>query len=469
MIFFVIFTGFVLRFIGLNQSLWLDEAAQAIESARPISEQFDIPADFHPPLFHLLLHFWMQVSTSEIWLRLLPTLLGIISIILMYRIGTLFVKKVITHKTVVFATLFVATSAFHVYYSNEIRPYMLSVVLALMSTYFLLQKRFIFYTVSAILFVYSLYLAPFLLFAHGVYIWFFERSWFRRWIVGLMLTILSFMPWVPLFLKQLKIGTGLTGTLPGWSEAVSSVWYKSLPLTFSKFVIGRITFDNKVFYGILVTGLFLLLIWPIYNLWKQQKVLFLKLATLSFLPVLLAFLVSLFIHILAPQRVIFVLPFFYLLLAAGLEVVGKRTRLMIIAIVIILNGYSLFQYSTNPRFQREQWREAVQYVENSGDSQSVAIFVFPQPFAPWLWYQHGIVQSISAAPAFTVKDEELSTFMPQLLIYDKIFYFHYLTDLTDPYGKSQQFISNLGFVQREVKDLPGVGFITIYEKNFAFR
>ena len=52
----ILLLGLILRLVLINQSLWLDEAAQVIESARPFSEQFDIAGDFQPPLFHLLLH-----------------------------------------------------------------------------------------------------------------------------------------------------------------------------------------------------------------------------------------------------------------------------------------------------------------------------------------------------------------------------------------------------------------------------
>ena len=49
LILLTIFLGFLLRIVNLNQSFWLDEAAQVIESARPLSEQLNIAADFHPP------------------------------------------------------------------------------------------------------------------------------------------------------------------------------------------------------------------------------------------------------------------------------------------------------------------------------------------------------------------------------------------------------------------------------------
>ena len=47
-----------IRLIHLSQSFWLDEAAQALESARPLTEQFELSGDFQPPLFHLLVYLF---------------------------------------------------------------------------------------------------------------------------------------------------------------------------------------------------------------------------------------------------------------------------------------------------------------------------------------------------------------------------------------------------------------------------
>ena len=55
----------LLRIPLLNGSFWMDEAAQALEVIRPLSKQFDIIADFQPPLLHLILHFAQYFSHTE--------------------------------------------------------------------------------------------------------------------------------------------------------------------------------------------------------------------------------------------------------------------------------------------------------------------------------------------------------------------------------------------------------------------
>jgi uncharacterized membrane protein len=160
----ILVVGLVLRLILINQSFWLDEAAQAIESARPLAEQFDIVGDFQPPLFHLLVHWLMQVGNMEWWLRMASLVPGLITIVYTYKIA-----KVMFGKTsALMAGLMMATSGFHVYYSQELRPYSLAAMWGTMSMWYfltLLKKsngwswRYVLTTVAGL---YTMYLLPFL-------------------------------------------------------------------------------------------------------------------------------------------------------------------------------------------------------------------------------------------------------------------------------------------------------------------
>src|SRR3989344_8831102 len=84
----ILLLGLGLRLINLNQSFWLDEASQAQLSSLSLSQiWFSRPADFHPPLFYFLAHFWLQIGRSETWLRLLPVLFGVLTIYVIYILG----------------------------------------------------------------------------------------------------------------------------------------------------------------------------------------------------------------------------------------------------------------------------------------------------------------------------------------------------------------------------------------------
>ncbi len=128
----------VIRFIQLGQPLWLDEAAQVMESSRTFQQQLNLDQDFQPPLFHLYLHFLLYWSKSEWFLRLFSS-------VLFYLVGTYFfyllAKKYFKLKVIELTLFFLAFSSFAIYFSQELRPYSLSFMLALMSWYFLESSK----------------------------------------------------------------------------------------------------------------------------------------------------------------------------------------------------------------------------------------------------------------------------------------------------------------------------------------
>ena len=206
----------------------------------------------------------------------------------------------------------------------------------------------------------------------------------------------------------------------------------------------------------------------VIEFFKKKTKVTLKIGLLLTLPMMLAFIVSLKLPILAPQRVLFVLPFFYILLAGGIVSLIHRKKLLLV-ILIGVELFSLYLYATNPQFQREQWRQAVAWVEENRTAESKAVFVFPAAFAPWQWYSNGVVEAVAVAPTFKISEVDLMPFQVKLAASDRLFYFHYLADLTDSDKKMPGFFTNLGFLEKRKMDFPGVGFISVYDKALVRR
>ena len=108
----IIFLGFLLRLYGLtDQSIWLDEACSIYYSQQPLSHILGLK-DNTPPLYYLLLNFWMQINgNSEFSTRLLSTFLGTIAIYVIYLLGSLIFNK----KTGSYAALLLEISPIHIY------------------------------------------------------------------------------------------------------------------------------------------------------------------------------------------------------------------------------------------------------------------------------------------------------------------------------------------------------------------
>ena len=124
----------------------------------------------------------------------------------------------------------------------------------------------------------------------------------------------------------------------------------------------------------------------------------------------------------------------------------------------------LLQNYLDPKVQREQWRQAVDYVEKESTAKSIALFVFPTPFAPFVWYQKGVVEGKGIAPSFIINNEDLARLPGKIYDKDKIFFFQYLTGLTDPESKTLNELAKLEYRQKKIINFEGVGFIYIMER-----
>jgi len=132
----------LLRFFALGKdSLWFDEVLSANISHGGLAAVFQASTtldgmNFHPPLYHLILHFWMLVfGQSDPALRSLSAIFGTLSVLLVYKVGT----ELFDRKTGLVAALLLAVSPFAIYYSQEVRPYSLFMLLTLTSFLFFIR------------------------------------------------------------------------------------------------------------------------------------------------------------------------------------------------------------------------------------------------------------------------------------------------------------------------------------------
>lgn len=346
MIYLILFFGLILRLISLNQSLWLDEATSAIAAKMSLTDLFTkfLPGDFHPPLYYLTLKYWTGVfGYSEVALRVPSIIFGIATIYFVYLIG----KKVLNSKAGRFSALLLSTSGLAIYYSQEARMYMLATMCVAASVYFFLTKKWIIFGIFLALVgmtdYVSLLVIPVFLIA----------GW-----KDIKKVVLSFIPlaalilfWLPVFIKQLTVGLSVAGS--PWWNILGMVTLKNIALIPVKFMVGRISFDDKILYGVIVVAVSLLFGCLLYFARKIPRVLWYWLT----IPVVLGIILSFKIPALSYFRFLFCLPALYLLIAYGLEKSGKYKKaflILILGINLLSSGYYLFNY----RFQREDWRAA---------------------------------------------------------------------------------------------------------------
>lgn len=476
--FVIVLIALLFRLPLLSGSFWLDEAAQALESSRSFSQQLNIAADFQPPLLHYLVHFALIAGKSEWWLRLIGALIpGLVSVYFTYKIGELLWSR----RVGILASLLLATSSFHIFYSQELRQYSLPAGIATVSWWVLLQVRkqkklemkdlVVFATLSA-LGLYASYLYPFLLISQAIFVLFYLKQDIWKWVGSFVAAGAAFMAILPLFLEQLSVGTTLRTELPGWESVVSFTQIKVLPLVFAKFVFGVSNVEVSLwFVGVVIVLLTLVALLVI----RDTKTFFAdsRLALLIWfaVPIVTAFLVSYFVPVLQPKRVLFCLPAFYLFVASlanfKKSLIKDRIAFSLVAVFMCLNIFSTAQYWTNPDLQRENWRDLISEIQTQYPTNTAVLFAFPEPFAPWTWYAESSYPAYTSNSILTESNPNLADDIKKINQYDHVLLFEYLTELTDPNQRLQNILESYDYSDQGYLVYPNIGHVWIYSKPSA--
>ncbi|MSV68242.1 MAG: hypothetical protein F2877_04105, partial [Actinobacteria bacterium] len=228
----VVLVGIAQR-IFVTSSLWLDEALTVNIARVPIGSLVGtLKVDGAPPLYYLLLHFWMNVfGEGDTAVRALPALLGILSLPLAFFAG----KKAIAsdgrraRELGWMVLLLVAASPYAIRYSSENRMYVLVIDLVLLGYIFfssvLVRPSYgsligISLVTGALL--YTNYWCLYLVVVVGVVtLWRSlkapadELRTARRILGSIVVGVLLFLPWLPIFEYQ-RLHTGTP-----WGTAIA--------------------------------------------------------------------------------------------------------------------------------------------------------------------------------------------------------------------------------------------------------
>lgn len=230
----VVLSCLVMRFWTISD-LWLDEALSVDIARLPLHE---IPSflkrDGAPPLYYVLLHFWMGwFGSSDEAVRSLSGLFGVVTLPLAWLAG----KRLGGRTAGWAAVLLVATSPFAIRYDTETRMYSLVVLLTVCG--FLALDRSLHHprpgnliavgAVTALLLYthyWSLYLVGTMMLWLAWTAWRGRPSWrrgARASLVACAVGCLTFLPWLPTLLFQAK-HTGTPWATPAnFAAMVSAV------------------------------------------------------------------------------------------------------------------------------------------------------------------------------------------------------------------------------------------------------
>lgn len=421
--------AFLIRFIALNQSLWLDEAitAKVVRqfSLFQISSLFS-PADFHPPLYYIVMKMWTAIfGYSEIALRMPSVIFSLLTGHAIFLIGT----RLKNQKFGLWAAALYLFNPLVIYYSQEARMYAMVTYLLTFSFYFWMEiihhqeekkHNSFFGTISslfkllrpevkdspvlllqiknktALVILFNLLLVLSLwtfygsiFFIAGLLFLFLLRKQYRQFIISSCILLISLIIQYPLLSTQLAhAGASLT-QVPYWNLVLGTPSLKNLLLIPIKFSVGRLSFYPKIIYYAVV-GLWTLFTFSLVILGAIKKR---YLFFIFLFPLLLAFLFSFFSPLIQYFRFLYLLPVMSLLIVAGVDQyisVKERKGVFIrnnAVFEILLGIFILFTllYLLVPAYHREDWKRMAQMLPSNSP-----IYIILPSSDPLLYYRPDI-------------------------------------------------------------------------------
>ncbi|MCL1984503.1 MAG: glycosyltransferase family 39 protein [Methanomassiliicoccaceae archaeon] len=343
----LLIVSLAMRFYNLSfQSLWIDEGATYYYSSFSFVELLT-SGEYSPPFFYVMQHWLLSLFGNSEWIMRVPSAIaGALSVPVMY----LLVNKLLSSRNAALLAAFLLMfSQFHMYSSQDARPYAILVLFVLCEIYFyldVLKKEdrrswllFVLFAWAALNFSYFAIIPTGVLFSH----WLYEKRAaisekryrdLRPLIIygSLFIIISSLLIYTALITigNVLAAGTWLTGF-----DVVVDV--------FERFMYGPL-FLSAVMSVFVFIGL-----WFCYK--KDPgafiPIILLIVASLSFLVFLSFFMRA------APRYVIFSMPLYYVaiaccLFAARSDAEQKKMLAAGLAVVTIMGSALLCSYYTTP-------------------------------------------------------------------------------------------------------------------------
>lgn len=445
----IIFLALVLRVVQLDyQPLWWDEGYSVFFATRDFLTMLARTAvDIHPPFYYALMQIWILLfGQSVIVLRLLSVAIGVATVPLIYLVG----RQLFNRRVGLIASLLLAVSPLHVYYSQEVRMYGLLTLFALGSmalqiailqregapsrdrdeTFLIASKPdkgqpssswlaverhrllWVGYVLVTAGTLYVHYYGIFLVAAEIVVVMYCKyQAQFqvpvRRWIMAWIGVGALYLPWAIYvsikLLNYVSTKVGIENYTPidpltfiaqhavAFSAGHLSVWTwlgGGAILTIALVLIGvRLSRNSKSAHDPNTASAY----------WLS--------AILILIPFVLGFFVNLFapFHPFGFERtLLFTLPIFLILVARGIDTLLDRQRFLGIASlagVVLVAFISLYDFYTVQRYPDEDYRPLINEMQSLAQDGDLTLAVYPWQIGYLEAYYRGLPMEFFEVPS----------------------------------------------------------------------
>jgi len=226
-----------LRFSGLNRpGFWLDELSYTLAAQKPILNQIinstETLGDYlsvDPTLSAIPFSLFLKLGTSNFLARFPAALFGVLGVALTYRLG----RRLLGNTTGLLAAFLLATSSFHILYSQEARSYTQFIFFSLASFFFFYRviwqhslTRWLFYGLSTWAAVSTNHLMLFVIGVQGLFLLLISiqavlsqtskpaeiKQQLKRWsyfLAALLVVFLFRLPWLEDFTQRQCAGCAI--------------------------------------------------------------------------------------------------------------------------------------------------------------------------------------------------------------------------------------------------------------------
>jgi mannosyltransferase len=373
--------GAFFRFYGLTrEGLWVDEliTMNEVDPSIPWGKMFEFLsiADPHPPLFFILERITCSIfGHTDGVARGLNAVLGSISILFIYYLG----KEILNKKLGYVAAILLCVNYYSIYYSQEGRDYSLALCTSILANLFFIKllkaptyRRSFLYAFFALLLLYTHYFGLFIIAGHGLLVIALmfaksglQKTVYRYFFVVAAAILIGYIPWLPSFLKQLK---------------VTSFWIPPIPENFATLYFFEY-FGNAIILEPILILILLFYCWQVYSNYQELdnknitddplhlsfSVIFFTVFITFYIPYLRSVWV---VPMLLARYTIVLIPAFLIAIAYGLILIkSSHIRTYILISVVVL---SIIHLIFNKKFYsakvltKTQFREASQFMKQVG-------------------------------------------------------------------------------------------------------
>lgn len=381
----IVILATLLRLYSIStESYWLDEAISIRQAQHDDLEDTleRVKNDIHLPFYITILHFWVKLfGIGEFASRSLSLIFGVAGILALFFLA----RRLFGDKTALIASALMAFSPIMIYYSQEARLYTLFVLLSILSFDMFVKylrepkaKNMILYLCVTLPLIYTHIFGFLVLASQNIVIFLHSRLNIKkiwRWILSQALLVAMFIPWMPIFLRQM-------------TSKNNTVWipYPGIYLVLESLVdlIGNI-FIAIIFF--ILSGFF---ISELKNMKNEEMERLLILLSWIIIPFVLVLSYSYaFSPIYHTRYMLFTLPALFMLFAWVIQSFCKRFTqktgryvfMAIMALLVILSAFSIYEQYKD--IDKDNWKDATVFLKNNAGQDDIIIvdpFYHNDPF-----------------------------------------------------------------------------------------